>query len=51
MRARHRTLRRGLTLGTVTRSCARAAAHLREHDDREQFLAGVDLFLAGIATL
>ena len=29
----------------------KAAAHLREHDDREQFLAGVDLFLAGIATL
>jgi AcrR family transcriptional regulator len=29
----------------------RAAARLREHDDREQFLAGVDIFLAGIATL
>jgi AcrR family transcriptional regulator len=29
----------------------KAAAHLREHDDREQFLAGVDLFLAGAATL
>lgn len=29
----------------------KAAAHLRDHDDREQFLAGVDLFLAGIATL
>jgi AcrR family transcriptional regulator len=29
----------------------KAAAHLREHDDREQFLAGVDIFLAGIATL
>ncbi|MEV5713359.1 helix-turn-helix domain-containing protein [Amycolatopsis mediterranei] len=29
----------------------RAATHLREHDDREQFLAGVDFFLAGIATL
>ena len=28
-----------------------AATHLREHDDREQFLAGVDIFLAGIATL
>ncbi|MEU4253550.1 TetR family transcriptional regulator [Amycolatopsis sp. NPDC026612] len=28
-----------------------AANQLREHDDREQFLAGVDLFLAGIATL
>lgn len=24
---------------------------LREHDDREQFLAGVDLVLAGIATV
>ena len=29
----------------------KAAAQLREHDDREQFLAGVDIFLAGIATL
>jgi AcrR family transcriptional regulator len=29
----------------------RAAAQLREHDDREQFLAGIDIFLAGIATL
>jgi hypothetical protein len=29
----------------------KAATHLREHDDREQFLAGVDIFLAGIATL
>jgi AcrR family transcriptional regulator len=28
-----------------------AAAHLRDHDDREQFLAGIDIFLAGIATL
>ncbi|MFF1608296.1 TetR/AcrR family transcriptional regulator [Amycolatopsis sp. NPDC058278] len=28
-----------------------AAGQLREHDDREQFLAGVDIFLAGIATL
>ncbi|MFB6845500.1 TetR/AcrR family transcriptional regulator [Streptomyces sp. NPDC056373] len=28
-----------------------AAARLGEHDDREQFLAGVDIFLAGIATL
>ncbi|WP_051800826.1 TetR/AcrR family transcriptional regulator [Streptomyces sp. NRRL F-525] len=28
-----------------------AATNLREHDDREQFLAGVDIFLAGIATL
>ena len=27
------------------------AAQLREHDDREQFLAGVDLFLAGIETI
>ncbi len=27
------------------------AAQLADHDDREQFLAGVDLFLAGIATL
>ncbi|GAB3744817.1 hypothetical protein GCM10027598_80150 [Amycolatopsis oliviviridis] len=29
----------------------KAATRLREHDDREQFLAGVDIFLAGIATL
>lgn len=29
----------------------RAAAHLRDHDDREQFIAGVDIFLAGVATL
>jgi AcrR family transcriptional regulator len=28
-----------------------AANRLREHDDREQFLAGVDIFLAGVATL
>lgn len=27
------------------------AAQLREHDDRDQFLAGVDLFLAGIASV
>ena len=27
------------------------ATQLREHDDREQFLAGVDIFLAGIAAL
>lgn len=31
---------------TVTRL---TAAHVREHDDRQQFLAGVDIFLAGIA--
>jgi AcrR family transcriptional regulator len=29
----------------------KAATQLREHDDREQFLAGVDIFLAGIAAL
>jgi AcrR family transcriptional regulator len=29
----------------------KAATQLREHDDRAQFLAGVDIFLAGIATL
>ena len=28
-----------------------AAMQLREHDDREQFLAGIDIFLAGVATL
>jgi len=27
------------------------AAQLREHDDREQFLAGIDLILAGITTV
>ena len=27
----------------------RVAAQLPEHDDREQFLAGIDLILAGIA--
>jgi hypothetical protein len=27
------------------------AAQLRVHDDREQFLAGIDLILAGIATV
>ncbi|WP_213817081.1 TetR family transcriptional regulator [Glaciihabitans sp. dw_435] len=29
----------------------RAAAQLREHDDREQFLAGIDILVAGISTL
>jgi AcrR family transcriptional regulator len=29
----------------------KAAVQLRDHDDREQFLAGVDLILAGIGTL
>ncbi|NBH07225.1 TetR/AcrR family transcriptional regulator, partial [Amycolatopsis sp. SID8362] len=29
----------------------KAATRLAEHDDREQFLAGVDIFLAGVATL
>jgi AcrR family transcriptional regulator len=29
----------------------KAATQLRDHDDREQFLAGVDIFLAGIATI
>lgn len=29
----------------------RIAAQLRDHDDRQQFLAGVDLILAGIDTL
>lgn len=29
----------------------KVAPQLREHDDREQFLSGVDIFLAGIATL
>jgi hypothetical protein len=27
------------------------ATQLRDHDDREQFLAGVDLILAGIGTV
>ena len=29
----------------------RASTQLREHDDREQFLAGIDLILAGIETV
>jgi hypothetical protein len=29
----------------------RLATRLRDHDDREQFLAGIDLILAGIDTL
>ncbi|WP_194893138.1 TetR/AcrR family transcriptional regulator [Catenulispora pinisilvae] len=29
----------------------KAGRHLREHDDREQFLAGIDLILAGIAAV
>ncbi len=29
----------------------RMAAQLREHDDRQQFLAGIDLILAGTATV
>jgi hypothetical protein len=27
------------------------ATQLREHDDREQFLAGIDLILAGMGTI
>ncbi|WP_211762468.1 TetR/AcrR family transcriptional regulator [Kutzneria sp. CA-103260] len=29
----------------------KAATQVRDHDDRAQFLAGIDIFLAGIATL
>ena len=32
-------------------SMHRARTQLREHDDREQFLAGIDLILAGIETV
>jgi AcrR family transcriptional regulator len=32
-------------------SLHRAGTQLREHDDREQFLAGIDLILAGIETV
>jgi predicted Zn-dependent protease len=32
-------------------SLRRAGTQLREHDDREQFLAGIDLILAGIETV
>jgi AcrR family transcriptional regulator len=32
-------------------SVRRARTQLREHDDREQFLAGIDLILAGIETM
>lgn len=53
---------RSVFLGTIAAQWSRldpdrypfvhkAATHLREHDDREQFLAGIDIFLAGIATL
>nr|WP_238436917.1 MULTISPECIES: TetR/AcrR family transcriptional regulator [unclassified Frankia] len=53
---------RSVFLGTVSASWERldparfpflrqVATQLAEHDDRAQFLAGVDLFLAGVATL
>jgi hypothetical protein len=32
-------------------SVHKAGTRLREHDDREQFLAGIDLILAGIETV
>ena len=32
-------------------SVHKARTQLREHDDREQFLAGIDLILAGIETV
>ena len=32
-------------------SVRKARTHLREHDDREQFLTGIDLILAGIETV
>ena len=32
-------------------SVHKARTHLREHDDREQFLAGIDLILVGIETV
>jgi AcrR family transcriptional regulator len=32
-------------------SMRKARTHLREHDDREQFLTGIDLILAGIETV
>jgi hypothetical protein len=34
----------------LTSVSRQVAAHLPEHDDREQFLAGVNLILAGITT-
>jgi hypothetical protein len=34
-----------------TRPCTRPGTHLREHDDREQFLAGIDLILVGVETV
>ena len=53
---------RSAFLGTVAAQWARldparypfvrqVAAQLAEHDDRAQFLAGIDLFLAGLATV
>ncbi|MBP1850224.1 TetR/AcrR family transcriptional regulator [Rhizobium halophytocola] len=53
---------RAAVLGAIAARCARldplefpfvrqVAAQFRDHDDREQFLAGIDLILAGIATI
>ena len=40
---------RSLRSGAVRSITRRMAAQLRDHDDREQFLTGIDLILAGIA--
>ena len=44
------TLARRLTLHDPDPLVGELAAQLREHDDREQFLAGVEIFLTGITT-
>lgn len=44
------TLAQRLTLLDPDPLVGEIAAELRQHDDREQFLAGVDIFLSGIIT-
>ncbi len=44
------TLAQRLTLLDPDPLVGEMATQLREHDDREQFLAGVDIFLSGIIT-
>jgi hypothetical protein len=41
----------GVILASVHPFVRQVAAQLRGHNDREQFLAGIDLILAGIDTL
>jgi hypothetical protein len=39
--------RRGRRSGPLRSACST----LRDHDDREQFLAGIDLILTGVTTI